>query len=60
MGVRTYPDLPRVYVDMDGVIAAFEAAARAQGITPAQMKLQSGAYLGLQVNYRPNINSWKT
>lgn len=44
MGVRVYPDVPRVYVDMDGVVADFEAAMNAAGSTPAEFKLRAGVY----------------
>ncbi len=47
MGVRTYPDTPRVYFDMDGVLADFVRAADAHNMAPSQFKRVAGAFLGL-------------
>lgn len=44
MGERHYPDKPRVYVDMDGVIADFDAECIKRGMTPGQLKHCPGAY----------------
>lgn len=47
MAARHYPDIPRVYFDMDGVVADFERAARERSMDPAHFKLVAGAYLDL-------------
>ncbi len=47
MGIRHYPDKVRVYVDMDGVIADFECAARAHAMEPSHFKRVAGAFLDL-------------
>jgi 5'(3')-deoxyribonucleotidase len=44
MGARTYPDMPRAYVDMDGVIADFDRQAKALGLTPSEAKHRAGFY----------------
>ncbi|WP_157649592.1 hypothetical protein [Burkholderia ubonensis] len=44
MGVRNYPDTPRVYFDFDGTLGDFIGAARAQGMEPSQFKRVAGAY----------------
>lgn len=47
MGVRTYPDTPRVYFDFDGTLADFVGAAAAHGMEPKQFKRVAGAFLEL-------------
>lgn len=47
MGVRTYPDGPRIYVDMDGVLADFGKEMQRTGLTGSQLKLVPGVYLKL-------------
>ena len=47
MGVRVYPDKPRVYFDMDGVVADFETAMNEAGSTPSEFKLRAGVYRNL-------------
>ena len=48
MGVREYSDKPRVYLDMDGVIADFDRAAREHEMEPKHFKRVAGAYLDLE------------
>lgn len=47
MGVRNYPDVPRVYIDMDGPMADLEAAAAAAGLHPKDFKNSPNAYRNL-------------
>lgn len=47
MGVRTFPDVRRAYVDFDGTCADFTGAASANGMTPKEYKLVPGAYRNL-------------
>jgi len=47
MSVRDYPDVARIYVDMDGVVADFERAFTEAGQHPKQFKLVPGAYVNL-------------
>lgn len=47
MGVRTYPDTPRVYFDFDNTLADFVRAAQEHNMTPAQFKRVAGAYRSL-------------
>lgn len=47
MSVREYPDVPRVYVDLDGVIADFEAECADLNVHPQQGKLIPGIYRNL-------------
>lgn len=48
MGVRTYKDAVRVYLDFDGVIADFEGGANEHNLHPSQYKRLAGAYLYLK------------
>lgn len=47
MSIRSYPKGPRIYLDMDGVIADFDRAMREQGKTAYDLKLTPGAYINL-------------
>lgn len=49
MSIRKYPDVTRVYVDIDGVIADFEAICREMKVHPQQGKLIPGIYRDLPV-----------
>lgn len=49
MAERHYPDIPRVYFDMDGVLADFERSAHEHSMDPAHFKRVAGAYLDLPV-----------
>lgn len=44
MGERHHPDIPRVYFDLDGVLADLMAAATSRGCHPSEFKLLPGAY----------------
>lgn len=44
MGIRSYPNKPRIYVDMDGVVADFERAMREQGKTAKEIKALQHTY----------------
>jgi 5'(3')-deoxyribonucleotidase len=49
MGVRDYPDVPRVYIDQDGPMAQLEEAATAAGLSIKEFKCNPDAYLHLPV-----------
>ncbi len=49
MGVRKYTGKPRVYFDLDGVLANFEGAAEKRKFSPSHFKLLAGAYFDLEV-----------
>ena len=48
MSVRDYPDNPRVYLDMDGVIADFERDMIEKGLSAKQLKVIPGSYRNLR------------
>lgn len=47
MGARSYRDVPRVYIDMDGVIADYEFGATQMKMHPNQYKMIAGAFRNL-------------
>jgi len=47
MSIRNYPSGPRLYLDMDGVVADFGLAAKERGLHPQEYKLIPGAYANL-------------
>lgn len=49
MSVRSYPNVPRIYLDMDGVIADFEASCKLLDVHPQRGKLLPGIYRSLPV-----------
>lgn len=55
MGVRVYPTVPRIYIDMDGPLANFDAAYKKAGMTPEQYKVTEKAFFNLDVV--PNARS---
>jgi len=44
MSIRNYPETPRIYVDMDGVVADFERAFLECNLTAKEYKLIPGSY----------------
>lgn len=48
MGVRIYPDVPRVYFDADGTLFDFVGAAQALGMAPSDFKRHPGAFVYLR------------
>lgn len=48
MGVRVYPNVPRIYLDMDGPLADFDLHCQVGGHDPKIAKRFSGTYLNLQ------------
>ncbi len=49
MGKREYKDVPRVYVDMDGVLADFDSECTNSSMKPSELKLIPGIYRNLDV-----------
>lgn len=49
MAERNYPDLPRVYFDMDGVLADFEKESRDRNIPFSELKMTIDAYRHLPI-----------
>lgn len=49
MSVRVYNPGPRIYLDMDGPLADFEAASNKHSIPPSRFKLLTGVYVSLPV-----------
>ena len=49
MGVRTYPDTPRVYFDFDNTLGDLLRAAEAQNMPVSVFKRMAGAFLTLPV-----------
>lgn len=47
MGVRVFPDLPRVYFDLDGTLVDFVRGAELADMPPKEFKVQRGAFLDL-------------
>lgn len=49
MGVKIFADKPRIYFDMDGVLADFEREGRERNIPFSELKLKIDAYRHLPV-----------
>lgn len=47
MSVRDYPDVPRIYVDMDGPTADFERGMIEHDLPASKFKLIPGSYINL-------------
>lgn len=54
MSVRSYPNLPYVFFDMDGVVADFEDECQRTGKPPSEVKLMPGTYRNLPVFHGAN------
>jgi len=48
MSVRDYPDVPRIYVDMDGVAVDFERSMSEFMLTAKELKVIPGAYRNMK------------
>jgi 5'(3')-deoxyribonucleotidase len=48
MSIRDYPSGPRIYIDMDGVVADFEKQCAKVGLEPKIAKLLNDTYLNLE------------
>src|SRR5574338_256770 len=49
MGEKVYPDVSRVYLDMDGVLADFDRECEYEGVTPNVLKRRAGTYRELDI-----------
>jgi 5'(3')-deoxyribonucleotidase len=47
MSVREYPDIPRIFVDMDGPTADFERGMNEHNLPASKFKLIPGTYINL-------------